>query len=138
MAGQADYPKTASCLCGALTVTVSTKPKMTHACACVECQRSTGSAFSYSAFFAEDAVKISGETKSFRRSSEAGRWQELDFCPTCGVSVFGRLEVLPGIIGVAVGCFADPTFEKPGKLFWASRRHHWLELPATVEPVETQ
>jgi hypothetical protein len=138
MAETTDYPKTASCSCGALTVTVSAKPTMTHACACVECQRCTGSAFSYTAFFAEDTVKISGATKSFRRSSEAGRWQELNFCPTCGVSVFGRIEALPGIIGVAVGCFADPNFEAPGKLFWASRRHHWLELPAAVEAVETQ
>jgi hypothetical protein len=138
MAKQPDYPKTASCACGALNVTVSAKPKMMHACACLECQRSTGSAFSYSAFFAEDAVTIRGETRRFRRSSDAGRWQELDFCPNCGVSVFGRLEVLPGIIGVAVGCFADPGFDKPGNLFWASRRHHWLELPAAVEPVETQ
>jgi hypothetical protein len=138
MAEQPDYPKAASCACGALNVTVSAKPKMTHACACLECQRSTGSAFSYSAFFAEEAVTIRGETRSFRRSSDAGRWQELDFCPSCGVSVFGRLEVLPGIIGVAVGCFADPGFEKPGNLFWASQRHHWLELPAAVEPVETQ
>ena len=138
MTGQADYPKTAACACGGLTVTVSARPKMTHACACLDCQRGTGSAFSYSAFFAEDAVQIGGQARSYRRSSEAGRWQEMDFCPVCGVCVFCRLEVLPAIIGVSVGCFADPGFEKPEKLFWASRRHHWLDVPATLEAVETQ
>jgi hypothetical protein len=138
MATQTEYPKTASCVCGGLTVTVSARPKMIHACACLDCQRGTGSAFSYSAFFAEDVVQISGEVRCYRRSSEAGRWQEMDFCPVCGVCVFYRLQVLPRIIGVSVGSFADPGFEKPEKLFWASRLHHWLEVPATVEAVETQ
>ena len=138
MTEQAGYPKTASCLCGALTATVSAPPEMTHACACLDCQRGTGSAFSYSGFFAEDAAHIGGEARSYRRMADAGRWQEINFCPTCGVCLFFRLEALPGLIGVSVGCFADPGFEKPEKLFWASRRHHWLDVPAVVEPVETQ
>ena len=138
MTEQADYPKTASCTCGGLTVTVSAPPQMTHACACLECQRGTGSAFSYSAFFAEDAVRISGDVRGYRRSSEAGRWQETDFCPVCGVCVYCRLEALPGMIGVSVGCFADPGFEKPQKLYWASRRHRWLDVPTMLEAVETQ
>jgi hypothetical protein len=138
MAEQAGYPKTASCICGNLTVTASAPPKMVHACACLDCQRGTGSAFSCSAFFTADAVQIGGEVRSFRRSSDSGRWQEMDFCPVCGVCVFYRLEALHGLVGVSVGCFADPTFEKPEKLFWASRLHHWMDVPAAVEPVETQ
>ena len=138
MTGPADYLKTAACACGGLTITVSARPTMTHACACLDCQRGTGSAFSYSAFFAEGAVRISGEVRSYRRSSEAARWQEMDFCPVCGVCVFCRLEALPGVVGVSVGCFADPEFEKPGKFYWASRRHRWLDVPAALEAVETQ
>jgi hypothetical protein len=138
MTEQADYQKTASCLCGGLTVTVSVPPQMIHACACLDCQRGTGSAFSYSGFFSEGAVQIGGSVRTYRRTAEAGRWQELDFCPTCGVCVFCRLEALPGLIGVSVGCFADPSFEKPEKLYWASRRHHWLDVPAALEAVETQ
>jgi hypothetical protein len=138
MAEQTGYRKTASCLCGGLTATVSAPPQMTHACACLDCQRGTGSAFSYSGFFAEDAVNIGGQARSYRRTADVGRWQEINFCLTCGVCLFFRLEALPGLVGVSVGCFADPGFEKPEKLFWASRRHHWLDVPAVVEPVETQ
>ena len=134
----ASYPKTASCLCGGLTATVSAPPKMTHACACLDCQRGTGSAFSYSAFFAEAAVQTRGELRSYRRTTDSGRWQETTFCPVCGVSVLTRLEALPGVIGVSVGCFADPGFEKPEKLWWASRRHHWLEPPHGLETADTQ
>jgi hypothetical protein len=134
----APYPKTASCTCGGLTATVSAPPKMTHACACLDCQRGTGSAFSYSAFFAEAVVQTRGESRSYRRTTDSGRWHEVTFCPTCGVTVLTRLEALPGIIDVSVGCFADPGFEKPQKLWWASRRHHWLEPPLGLEAVETQ
>lgn len=134
----ASYPKTASCTCGSLTATVSAPPKFTHACCCLACQRGTGSAFSYSAFFAEYAVHFEGERRNYRRVSDAGRWQETAFCPICGVGVLTRLEALPGIIGVSVGCFADPTFEKPQKLYWTASRHRWLETPRGVEPVETQ
>jgi hypothetical protein len=49
-----------------------------------------------------------------------------------------RAEGLPGAVGVSVGCFADPDFAKPSKLYWASRRHRWLEPPSGVEPLDTQ
>jgi hypothetical protein len=132
------YPKTAACACGGLTVTVTEPPQMVHACSCLDCQRGSGGAFSYSAFFPESAVKVVGTPTRWRRSSAAGRWQETSFCPTCGVTVFCCLEALPGIVGVSVGCFADPDFPGPGKLYWSSRRHRWLGLPAGIEHVETQ
>jgi hypothetical protein len=135
----AAYSKTAACACGGLKVTVSAPPKFTHACSCLDCQRRSGSAFSYTAFFDEAAVDIDGQSRAWRNSSsEAGRWSEVHFCPTCGVSVFMRLEALPKIICVAVGCFADPSFAAPGRLHWSSRRHHWLDLPAGIERVDTQ
>jgi hypothetical protein len=132
------YPKTAACACGGLTLTASAAPQFVHACACQDCQRSTGSAFSYSAFFPEVAVKVSGEFKSWRRSSAAGRWIEGNFCPTCGVTVFTRVEALPQTVCVPVGCFNEPDFPAPGKLYWSSSSHHWLELPTGIERVETQ
>ena len=57
----ASYPKTAACACGSLTVTVAAPPQAVHACACLDCQRGSGSAFSYSAFFPESAVTVAGE-----------------------------------------------------------------------------
>src|ERR1044071_6160732 len=102
----ASYPKVASCMCGALTATVSAPPKMTHACCCLDCQRGSGSTFSYSAFFAEGDVQTDGASQSYRRTGDSGRWQESTFCPACGVRVVTRLEALPGLLGISVGCFA--------------------------------
>jgi hypothetical protein len=133
------YSKTAACACGGLKVTVSAPPKFTHACSCLECQRRSGSAFSYTAFFDEAAVRAEGPSRNWRStSSDAGRWSEAHFCPNCGVTTFTRLEALPNMICVPVGCFTDPSFAAPGRLYWSSRRHHWLDLPAGIEPVDTQ
>ncbi len=130
--------RTATCGCGALKVTVTGAPLQVHACSCQQCQRNSGSAFTYSAFFPESAVvSIDGEHRSWRRNGSSGDWVESSFCPTCGTSVFGRLGVWPGIVRISVGCFTDPAFEKPAKLFWSSWRHHWLSLP-DVEAIGTQ
>ncbi len=132
------HERTARCGCGNLTVTTSAEPLEVYACSCLNCQRETGGAFSYGAVYPEAAVLISGERKAWRRKADSGRWVETDFCPTCGVAVSYRMEGWPEVIGVSAGCFADPEFTKPEKLYWAQRRHRWLDLPDGIELVETQ
>ena len=130
--------RTASCGCGNLTVTTRGEPSEVYACSCLNCQRESGSAFTYAAIYPEAAVSIAGERRVWRRHVDSGRWVESEFCPTCGVTVFYRAELFPESIGVSVGCFADPDFAKPEGLIWASRRHHWLRFPDDIEVVETQ
>jgi hypothetical protein len=128
----------ASCLCGSLTATAHGEPADVYACACVDCQRKSGGAFSYAAIYPEAAVSLAGEHKTWRRKGESGRFVEMGFCPSCGVSVFFRAEGMSGFIGIAVGCFADADFAKPARLYWASRCHHWLELGEGTPRLETQ
>ncbi len=132
------FPKTAACLCGALSVSVATEPHMVHACCCLDCQRRSGSAMSYTAFFRNDVASTKGEARGWRRIADSGRWKDAHFCPVCGCMVFMRMQGLPDTIAIPVGCFGDPDFTKPGKFYWASRRHHWLTMPADASPVETQ
>jgi hypothetical protein len=132
------FTKTAACACGALSVAVTAEPATVHACTCLDCQRMSGSALSYTAFFAEAATAVAGEFRAWRRIASSGRWNDSHFCPVCGSRVFTRMEALPGLIGIAAGCFADPDFAKPATLFWSSRRHKWLPAPDGVEPIETQ
>ncbi len=130
--------RTASCGCGNLTVTTSGEPSEVYACSCLNCQRESGSAFSYGAIYPETAVSIAGERRVWRRHGDSGRWVETEFCPTCGVTVCYRMESSPEVIGVSAGCFTDPDFAKPEKLYWAARRHRWLEFPEGIELVEIQ
>jgi hypothetical protein len=127
--------RTATCACGGLRVTVTGRPKQVNACTCFRCQRATGSALSYTAFFPESAlVAIEGESRVWRRSATAAASH---FCPVCGTTVFSRLENMPDQVGISVGCFADPTFEKPSRLYWTVNRHPWVRVREDVEIMET-
>ena len=130
--------RAASCACGALRVTALGAPEIVNACSCFDCQKRSGSAFTYTAFFPNDAVRIEGEARPYRETRSAGRWHEVRFCANCGVGVVSLLEVFPHLTGVAVGCFGDPSFESPGGFYWAARRHRWLPAPDGVRVVEEQ
>ncbi len=130
--------RTARCGCGQLIVTARGTPAAVHACSCLSCQRRSGGAFTYSAFYPAAAVNVAGERTVWRHHGDSGRGSESEFCPTCGVTVCFRVDANPGIIGIPVGCFADPDFARPERLYWASRRHRWLRLPDGIELIETQ
>jgi hypothetical protein len=131
--------RVASCSCGALRVRVRGEPASVNICSCHQCQRRSGSAFTYTGFFPEAAVvTIEGEHRTWRSFADSGRWQDTSFCPVCGAAVFGRIQPLPGVIAIGVGCFADQNFPAPPKFMWSSRRHHWLTLPEAIEMLETQ
>jgi hypothetical protein len=128
----------AKCLCGSLIATARGEPDEIYACSCADCQRKSGSAFCYAAIYRESAVTTAGAYRTWRRHGDSGRFVELAFCPTCGVSVFFRAEGLPGMVGIAAGCFADSKFAEPARLFWASRRHGWLDFGTSIPLIETQ
>ena len=128
----------ASCGCGGLKAGLRGEPLDVYVCSCQICQRRSGGAFSYAAIFPATDVSVAGERKSWKRNGASGRWIENSFCPTCGVAVFFRSEGLPGMIGVSAGCLSDQDFPGPKRVYWASRRHHWLELPADIPLIDEQ
>jgi hypothetical protein len=132
------HERLAQCACGSLQVTTAGDPLDVYACGCLVCQRKSGSAFTYSAVFPEASVAVAGPSRRWRHHAESGRWIETEFCPTCGVTVVFRVEAWPGMLGVSIGCFADPEFVRPSKFYWSSRRHRWLGIPDGVESLDTQ
>lgn len=105
---------TGSCLCGDVQFVASGRPYRVGICHCLDCRKHHGALFYASAVFAQDAVKISGQTQDY-----AGRF----FCPRCGSSVFARsgdeIEIHLGSLD-ATNQF-EPTYES-----WAVRREAWL------------
>lgn len=128
----------ARCGCGALTATTAGEPKLVYACACLRCQQKSGGAFTYSAVFPDSDVTITGARTTWQHQSDSGRTVATNFCPTCGITVFSRSEIFPDMIILAVGCFSDPDFAPPSRVFWASRHHRWLTFPDGAELQDTQ
>ena len=127
----------ASCKCDNLSVTAKSEPLDVYICSCLDCQKLTGSSFTYCAIYPEKNVSIAG-AKTWRYHADSGRWIEVMFCAICSCLVCYRMEASPETVLVSVGCFADPDFPKPETFFFASRRHRWLEIPDNVVAMDAQ
>ncbi|MEO6113056.1 MAG: GFA family protein [Sphingomicrobium sp.] len=105
---------TASCACGQLNATATGAPVRISICHCLDCKRRTGSAFGLQSTWTEEQVAIRGEAREFERfGDDGGNWVREYFCGRCGVRVFYRIELRPGMVSIPVGAFADPGFPPP-------------------------
>jgi hypothetical protein len=118
----------ARCNCGALALSLPATPIMVAACHCLECQRRTGAPFGVGAFYAVEAVRISGTPKEYVRAGESGGKVRCYFCPDCGATVYWKADKVPGMMGVAVGAVADPNFPGPSKSVFERSKHAWVEI----------
>jgi len=76
-------------------------------------------------FFEDQIVERTGETRVYNESANnAG--VDFTFCVACGSTVYWPIPALGGIVGIAVGCFADPDFPAPTQEFWDAKRHPWV------------
>jgi hypothetical protein len=77
----------ASCLCGAVSLTIQTAPDHVDACHCSMCRKWGGSP---AMGFPCDELKVSGEDAvTIYPSSD---WAERAFCSTCGTHLYYRLK----------------------------------------------
>ncbi|HSV19741.1 MAG TPA: GFA family protein [Casimicrobiaceae bacterium] len=122
--------RTASCSCGNLRVTCEGDPVRVSMCHCLACQQRTGSVFGVQARFAREQItQIEGASSEYVRTGDSGGRARFHFCPSCGSTVYWELDGAPGIVGVAVGAFADPHFGTPTRSVYESRRHAWVHIP---------
>lgn len=99
----------ASCLCGAVRVSLARKPEYINDCNCSLCRRA-GGAWGY---YSNQDVNISGETSYFLRSDIENPAVAAHFCPSCGTSTHWALSEAyqranPGLdrVGVNMKLFA--------------------------------
>ncbi|MBV8770397.1 MAG: GFA family protein [Hyphomicrobiales bacterium] len=123
----------ARCACGALTLELRGSPKLVVACHCLDCQRRTGAPFGVGAFFLVESVDISGAAKEFVRHGASGEKVHMYFCPTCGSTVYWKADVVPSLIGVAVGSLNDPDFPAPNISVFEQSKHGWVQIDGAVE-----
>jgi hypothetical protein len=126
----------AACHCGQLRLEVEGDPFVVSICHCLACQRRTGSAFGMQAAFKAEQVQVNGRFSDYARISdeEDRREHAFHFCPDCGSQVFYTEADEPDLVVVSVGSFADPSFPAPTESGYHFRRHHWLELPDSLQP----
>ncbi len=123
----------AACTCGDLTITMEGDPVLVSACCCTRCQRRTGSFFGVTAYFRPAQVTArAGQPSEFRRGDAVFR-----FCPRCESSLWWAFDDADeDILGVAGGCFADPTLPGPHRMTFTATGHPFVTAPGNIPTYE--
>ena len=129
-----ELPASGSCQCGDVKYEVTDKPLLTVACHCKDCQKLSTSAFSISMILNRSGFKIlSGELKSWKRTTAAGGIAICWFCPNCGNRIFHENPEMPNLIRLKPGTLEDTSVLEPQAHVWTCREQRWLsrftELP---------
>jgi hypothetical protein len=120
--------RTATCRCGQFRTTCTGEPVRVSVCHCLNCQKRSGSAFSFQARWPDDRVELVGDFKEWSTTGDSGKHATFRFCTTCGATVAYVIEALPGLTAIAVGAFADPGFPTPEYSVYENRKHAWITI----------
>ncbi|PKS08027.1 hypothetical protein jhhlp_006639 [Lomentospora prolificans] len=121
-----------SCLCKKITYIYTGEPtsKMTI-CHCCECQKLTGSAFTYDFLVPRENFKwTSGSPKSNSFIQESGIRVDYRFCPDCGTVLFKKSDEDDfKTFYLVQGGTIDGTDvkTKPDVELWTTRKLEWIE-----------
>ena len=127
-------PYTGGCLCGAVRYEAKGEPETCIACHCNFCQKISGSAHSYLAYFAAENVSLSGPFNEYEfHSTETGRVLKMHFCPKCGVSVVGSTSAAPEGLAIHIGTLDDKDRISVRTHIRTSSKHHSIRIPEDVD-----
>jgi len=123
-----ELTRTGRCLCGKVTVELSVEPLAVSLCHCVNCQKTSGSAFSVIALVPRDKIRFSGEVGVFHDVGDSGSSFERRFCTGCGSPVesySARLAEM-GITIVKASLFDDTSWLSPNEQIYCQSSQRWL------------
>jgi hypothetical protein len=126
--------KHASCSCGQLKLAAAGEPLRVSLCHCLECQARTGSTYGVQAKYPIASVSIEGRAAEFVRVGDEGNQAHFFFCPTCGATVWYRINEEEFFV-VPVGVFRDPSFPAPTVSVYEERMHSWVGLPPGIKHI---
>jgi hypothetical protein len=117
------------CLCGGVQIALVGEPNRVTLCHCVNCQKTSGSAFSVIAVAPIEAVTVTGKVGVFVDRAESGNEFERCFCPGCGSPVESRSPLLAsrGVTILKASLFDDTSWLRPESQIWCISQQDWLE-----------
>lgn len=117
---------TASCDCGAVELHAKGQPISMFQCACLNCQKATGSGHSSIVLFRLTDVNVAGTTKTFVRPADSGAVFTRHFCPDCATTIFAASSRAPDFAIVPAGLFAGQNdWYHPNQLIFARAHAEW-------------
>ncbi len=115
------------CLCGGVRFRIRGKLGPFGFCHCVECRKSSGSAFTANApVRAKYFELVGGEELTREYESSPGKWRV--FCSRCGSPVWAYLEGEPETRRIRLGTLDGDPERRPLVHVWVSERAPWYEI----------
>ncbi len=120
--------RTGRCLCGSVTVELRGPPLAATLCHCVNCQKTSGSAFSIILIMPLDAVHVQGRVSVFNDVGESGQGFERCFCPGCGSPIESRSPQLAarGFTIIKASLLDDTSWIVPQEQIYCQSAQRWL------------
>jgi hypothetical protein len=128
---------TGGCVCGALRYRAEGTPLVQGLCHCRTCQRVTGSGHVGFMAFPEQAVAIEGAQQVYSVIGGSGGMATRHACPACGSLVFGRAQVMPGLVNLYAGSLDDFAQFKPEIAIFTRSRAAWDTSSSGLRCFET-
>lgn len=117
---------TATCDCGAITLTARGQAISMFQCACLNCQKVSGSGHSSVVLLPADGVRTIGATKTISRPADSGATFTRHFCPECGTTLYAQSSRAPAFKILPVGLFAGQNdWFAPNQLIFARSHQEW-------------
>jgi len=116
---------TGGCLCGAIRYQSSAEPVFSGNCHCRDCQNISGSGYVATLFVPEGTVNITGEVKYYDKNGDSGHRVRRGFCLNCGSQVFGKPEMISGILGIRAGSLDNPALYQPTVDIYTASAQPW-------------
>lgn len=121
-----------SCLCKAVTFTITNNPVKVSHCHCIMCQKGHGAAFAtYARFKRSDMAYQTGENELITYNSSEDVLRK--FCGKCGSNIeWGCSERMPRWVAIAVASLDSPIDSTEMKNLHLESRANWLHsIPET-------
>ena len=116
------------CRCGAVRYECSAEPYTVFFCHCLDCQKSTGGAFSVDVIVPRDSVIITGNMTSFKSTNDTNDEVTRKLCSECGSPVLNELHSHPTILALKASSLDDPSWLKPQAHVWTIRKQPWVKI----------
>lgn len=116
---------TGGCLCGNVRYECEAEPESMKYCHCDTCRRVTGSAFNIGVGVPKDALKVTGDAKSYTHTNGVAR----QFCPICGTPLWtlGHRSVW-----IRAGTLDSSEGLSPTAEMWTELSVPWSNIPDDI------
>ncbi|MFQ6548391.1 GFA family protein [Aestuariibius sp. 2305UL40-4] len=124
---------TGRCYCGSTTFRTTAPPTSVAYCHCNDCRRATGGPVAAFAAFEDGAIAFEPD-EGKRVSMTPGVTRT--FCETCGSSLTGRYDYLPGQVYVPLGVIDQADLLVPQMHAHEAQRLPWLHIRDDIERLD--